>query len=198
LRRLRKIAFVVALLAGALVALAVLATIALVATGTAKSYRAVSAAMEPTLHCARPGSGCEARFSDRFVVLTRLRSLDRGDIVAFRTPLAALERCGAAGVFVHRVIGLAGETVQLRVEAGATSVHIDGVRLEEPYIAPERAGSGLGRPVETYRVPQDSLFVLGDNRHQSCDSRVFGPVPAANVIGEVSLTYWPPTRISIR
>jgi signal peptidase I len=193
--RAKKIAFVLAISAGALLGLAVLSVVALASTGTLKLYTAASSSMEPTLHCARPNTGCEARFSDRFAVLTRIRSFDRGDIVVYRTPPRAATMCGAAGTFVHRLIGLPGETLETRLQDGAAYVYVDGRKLDEPYIDPERRDFG---PAETFRVPEGGYFVMGDNRAQACDSRVFGPVPRGNVVGEVSLTYFPPGRISIR
>ena len=75
-------------------------------------YRIPSSSMEPTLHCARPEHGCEARFSDRVLAnrfIYRFRDAKRGDIVVFETPPAARGRCGAGGTFVKRLIGLPGE-----------------------------------------------------------------------------------------
>jgi len=80
-------------------------------------YRIPSSSMEPTLHCARPGPGCEAGFSDRVLAnrfIYHFRTPHRGDIVVFNTPPAAAERCGAGGVFVKRLIGLPGDTVEIR------------------------------------------------------------------------------------
>ena len=80
-------------------------------------YRIPSSSMEPTLHCARAASGCEARFSDRVLAnrfIYRFRDPQRGDIVVFETPPAAKARCGAGGTFVKRLIGLPGERVELR------------------------------------------------------------------------------------
>ena len=76
-------------------------------------YRIPSSSMEPTLHCARPGSDCEARFSDRVLACRfcyRFWTPKRGDIVVFNTPPRAEDRCGAGGMFVKRLIGLPGET----------------------------------------------------------------------------------------
>jgi len=75
-------------------------------------YRIPSSSMEPTLHCARPGPGCEARFSDRVLadrLIYHFRDPKRGEIVVFNTPPEAKQRCGEGGVFVKRIIGLPGD-----------------------------------------------------------------------------------------
>ena len=161
-------------------------------------YRIPSSSMEPTLHCARPANGCEARFSDRVLAnrfLYRFRDPKRGEIVVFETPPAARARCGAGGTFVKRLIGLPGERVELRNEGGSSYVYIDGRKLDEPYIHPDRRDT---RGPETFTVPQGQYFMMGDNRAQSCDSREWGSVPRENLIGKVFATYWPPNRISLR
>jgi signal peptidase I len=161
-------------------------------------YRIPSSSMEPTLHCARPAPGCEARFSDRVLAnrfVYHFRDPERGDVIVFETPPAARAKCGAGGTFVKRIIGLPGERVQVRIRQGAAFVYVDGKRLEEPYIEQDRRDIG---PAETFRVPADHYFVMGDNRSQSCDSRVWGSVPRDNIIGQVFMTYWPPLRISFR
>ena len=160
-------------------------------------YRIPSSSMESTLHCARPAAGCESRFSDRVLAnrfIYRFRDPARGDVVVFETPPQARAKCGAGGTFVKRIIGLPGERVQIRLRKGAAFVYIDGQPLDEPYIEQDRRDIG---PAEQFRVPQDHYFVMGDNRSQSCDSRVWGAVPADNLIGKVFATYWPPNRISL-
>ncbi len=161
-------------------------------------YRIPSSSMEPTLHCARPAAGCESRFSDRVLAnrfIYHFRDPQRGDVVVFETPPAARAKCGAGGTFVKRIIGLPKETVQIRLRSGAAFVYVNGRRLEEPYIEHDRRDIG---PEEKYKVPPGHYFVMGDNRSQSCDSRVWGSVPAENLIGKVFMTYWPPNRISFR
>lgn len=96
-----------------------LASLALLAAffALAKAYRIPSSAMEPTLRCARPEPGCSAGVSDR-VLARRFLPGERpghGDIVVFELPQLAVERCGAGGVFVKRVIGLPGERVGSRL-----------------------------------------------------------------------------------
>jgi signal peptidase I len=161
-------------------------------------YRIPSSSMEATLHCARPAPGCEARFSDRVLAnrfIYHFRDPHRGDVIVFETPPAAKAKCGAGGTFVKRIIGLPKERVQIRLRRGAAFIYVDGRRLDEPYIENDRRDIG---PEDTYRVPAGHYFVMGDNRSQSCDSRVWGSVPRENIIGKVFMTYWPPQRISFR
>ncbi len=161
-------------------------------------YRIPSSSMEPTLHCAKPANGCEARFSDRVLAnrfIYRFRDPRRGEIIVFETPPAARARCGAGGTFVKRLIGLPGDLVELRSESGLSYVYINGKKLDEPYIGRNRRDT---RGPETFPVPQGQYFMMGDNRSQSCDSREWGTVPRKNLIGKVFATYWPPNRISVR
>jgi signal peptidase I len=158
-------------------------------------YRIPSSSMEPTLHCARPGSGCEARFSDRVLAnrfIYHFRKPHRGDIIVFKTPPLAKEKCGAGGTFVKRLVALPGETWQEK----NGFVYIDGKKLIEPYIKPDRRDTGVSYPAR--KIPDGMYFMMGDNRSQSCDSREWGPVPRNNLIGEVFAVYWPPNRIGFR
>lgn len=156
-------------------------------------YRIPSSSMEPTLHCARPGSGCEARFSDRVLAnrfIYHFRDPHRGEIVVFNTPPRAAIECGAGGTFVKRLIGLPGETVRER----NGWFYINGKRLNDSsYITPARRDDRSGKWI----VPKNSYFFAGDNRTQSCDSRRWGSVPRGNLIGPVFATYWPPNRIHV-
>ncbi len=175
-----------------------IAIVLLVKAYVVNPYRIPSSSMEPTLHCAQPASGCEARFSDRVLAnrfIYHLRDPERGEIVVFDTPEAARLKCGAGGTFVKRLIGLPGETVEVRLERGDGYVFVNGRKLDEPYIGEgRRSGEEFG-PV---KVPENGYFMMGDNRSQSCDSREWGSVPRDNLIGKVFATYWPPNRISIR
>lgn len=102
---------------------------------------------------------------------------NRGDIVIFHPPT----RDG--NIFVKRVIGLPGETIVLR----EGTVYIDGTAIDEPYLTYHDTATTA--PVV---VPLGHVFVLGDNRPVSSDSRAFGPVPLRNIEGVAWLRYWPP------
>jgi signal peptidase I len=158
-------------------------------------YRIPSSSMEPTLHCAEPGDGCTAQFSDRVLAnrfIYHFRDPDRGDVVVFDVPERAERVCGGqGGTFVKRIVGLPGETVSMRNGV----VSIDGEELEEPYIEPERRGEDDSGP---FRVEPGHYFFMGDNRVESCDSRRWGGVPRESLIGEVFAVYWPPQRIGFR
>ncbi|HYX89280.1 MAG TPA: signal peptidase I [Gaiellaceae bacterium] len=136
-----------------------------------------SSAMEPTLHCARPAAGCEAARSDRIVFEEPVEDPRRGDVIVFRAPPAAAERCGAGGTFVKRLIGLPGETV--REQSGI--VFVDGKKLDEPYVNAGRRDHESG----TWHVPEGKYFLMGDNRSQSCDSRHWGTVARDALLGKV-------------
>lgn len=101
----------------------------------------------------------------------------RGTIVTFVHP----EEPGK--ILVKRVIGLPGEEISID---GHGVVHINGQPLEEPYVVNHDR-----RAMRPTRIPNGSVFMMGDNRPMSADSRFFGPVPRANLIGVAVLRYWP-------
>lgn len=110
------------------------------------------------------------------------------DIVVFKTPPAAAAKCGEGGLFVKRVIGLPGETVR---QDDHGFIHVRGrgskafAKLAEPYVPAGRRLSDSAHFGETWHVGAGAYFVLGDNRPQSCDSRVWGSVPRHNIVGPV-------------
>ena len=193
MRRAYRISVAATTLVLGVLALAALGLMLLLVTGTVKIYSVGSSTMEPTLHCARPTPGCEATRKDRFLVLTRFVSYGRGDIVTFEPPPKAEAVCRTAGAYVKRIVGLPGESVEIRIRNRAAIVYVGGRRLGEPYIVQNRRGIG---PEKTFRVPQDHYFVMGDDRLRSCDSRLWGAVPRENLSGKVFMIYWPPQRIS--
>jgi len=156
-------------------------------------YKIPSSSMEPTLHCARGGENCTARFSDRVLAnrfIYHLRDPHRGEMIVFDVPTAAEAECGTGGVFVKRIVGLPGDVWQER----GGYVFINGKKLKEPYVEKDR------RDIQSWparKIPADNYFMMGDNRKSSCDSRRWGTVPRGNIIGNVVGIYWPPSRISI-
>ncbi|MHB8190058.1 MAG: signal peptidase I [Ferrimicrobium sp.] len=112
----------------------------------------------------------------------RLHPVGFGDIVVFHTP-ANDHTSSNIHYLVKRVIGLAGQTIW----SHDGKVYVDGHPLAEPFLAHAAVTRGIRRQV----VPKGDLYVLGDNRDNSCDSRCFGPISASSVVGRVVLIYWP-------
>ncbi len=165
----------------------------------AKPYRIPSASMEPTLHCARPAQGCLASHDDRVIanrLAYRFGNPERGQIVVFTAPPAA-SVCGTdrASTYVKRLIGLPGDTIR---EDAQAQIWINGKKLDEPYVTPLARAADVQFRNHAWRVPKGEYFMMGDNRGESCDSRTWGAVPRASLIGPVILTYWPLTRLSVR
>ncbi len=121
----------------------------------------------------------ERIFINKFVY--RFEPIERGDVVVFWYPLDRSKS------FIKRVVGLPGETVEIR----QGRVLVDGTRLEESYVPPRYADSSNYGPI---RVPEDAYFVMGDHRASSNDSRVFGPVPNRYIYGKAVFAYWPMER----
>jgi signal peptidase I len=112
----------------------------------------------------------------------------RGDIVVFSRPEGA---GGPAGIpLIKRVIGLPGEHVEL-VDG---KVFVDGRELAEPYLYAEGGVAQATHPTSqttSWIVPAGEVFVMGDHRRVSDDSRVFGPIQVSSVVGRAVLRYWP-------
>jgi signal peptidase I len=130
------------------------------------------------------GMSMEPRIdSDEYVLINalayRFRAPAHGDIVAFRH-----ER-SAPSVYLKRVIGIPGDRVV--IERGV--VRVDGTALTEPYVHFRDA-----RSFPQVVVPANEYYVLGDNRANSDDSRAWGFVPAADIIGHAVCGVWPPAR----
>jgi signal peptidase I len=169
-------------------------------------YRIPSSSMEPTLNCAKgpANPGCLGNSSDRVLacrICLAFGSPSRGDIVVFNTPSEAALKCGEGGTFVKRVIGLPGETVH-EDDKGFILIKKPGshafVKLKEPYIPAQSRLADSQHFGQTWPVPPDQYFMMGDNRSQSCDSRTWGAVPRDKLIGTVFFVYWPPDRISFK
>ena len=115
-----------------------------------------------------------------------VRAPQRGDIVTFNDPEVA------GRTLIKRVIATEGETVDLIDGA----VYVDGVKLSEPYTLGKESWplSHTASNVTVdfpYTVPSGELWVMGDNRTASQDSRYFGSVPVSSVTGRAALIYWP-------
>ena len=131
----------------------------------------------------------------------------RGDIVVFTSPFETQGKGNSRSVpsriihtvlesvglrqpstedFIKRVIGLPGETV----EGKDGKIYINGRQLVEPYLAEQPIGDF---PPKT--IPKGDLWVMGDNRNRSSDSRVFGPIKKSKIVGRAILRIWPVTRL---
>jgi signal peptidase I len=150
-------------------------------TFVAQPYKVQQGSMETTL------------LQDQYVLVDKLTPrwapYERGDIVVFDPP--ETWSTGGGVPFIKRVIGIPGDTVELR----NGKVFVNGIELEEPYIFKQD-----GVPVTTdpqpgqgseWVIPEGQLLVMGDHRNNSADSRSFGPIEVANVIGRAWLRYWP-------
>jgi signal peptidase I len=133
-----------------------------------------SGSMEPTL-----------AIGDRVLVnkfIYRFTSPKRGDVVVFESPE------GPKTDLIKRVIATGGQTVQIK----DGYVSVDGTKLDEPYVAKDRRDNYTS-PTPT-KVPQGYVWVMGDNRGNSADSRVIGPQPLSAILGQAFTIYWPIQR----
>ncbi len=143
----------------------------LIMVSVAQAFQVEQYSMEPTLlpH-------------DRVLVskiLYRLHDPARGDVIVLRYPRNQERN------YIKRVIGLSGETIQVK----DGKVYVNGQPIHEMYLNGTIAGE-----YGPFKVPADSVFVMGDNRNNSEDSRSFGPLKKSLVVGRAVLVYWPPQR----
>jgi signal peptidase I len=147
----------------------------------AQPFRVEGASMETTV------------LPDQYVLIDKLTphwaQYARGDIVVLKPPSQYPDPDGIP--FIKRVIGLPGDRVQLK----DGKVYVNGTALDEPYVFTAR---GIRQPTDPtgggaseWLVPDGDLFVMGDHRQESADSRVFGPVEISQIIGRAWLRYWP-------
>jgi len=115
----------------------------------------------------------------------RFGTPQRGDIIVFNPPTA-----DATIPYVKRVIAVGGETVDLR--NGNVFVNGKQVDIPQAHGATQPQAPQVAYP---FTVPEGQIFVMGDNRTFSSDSRTFGAVPVQNIIGKVTLRFWPLDRM---
>lgn len=156
----------------------------LVRTFVIAPYTVPTGSMEPTIQIG------DNLFAQK-VTLRLGMGVQAGDIVVFDNPDASSDH----GTLVKRVIATAGQTVDLR----DGTVYVDGAALDEPYAQ----GSSYPLPTQApgvavsfpFTVPAGHVWVMGDNRENSADSRYFGAVPTENLVGVALFRYWPLDRI---
>jgi signal peptidase I len=150
-------------------------------TFVAQPYKVQQQSMEHTLE------------PDQYVLVDKLTprfdAYSRGDIVVFNPPSDWAQEDGTP--FIKRVIGLPGDTVVIR----DGDVFINGTKIDEPYLYATAPGDPP-QPTTTgsenrWVIPAGELFLMGDHRQNSADSRTFGPVEESSVIGRAWLRYWP-------
>jgi signal peptidase I len=171
-----------------------------------------SESMEPTLMGHRRGYNSATGqtypddINDRIFVnklIYRFRDPKHGEIIVFRAPREADAAAGpenrepVENVLIKRVIGEPGDTIEVK----DGKVWRNGQGLTEPYIKEPMDIDQLGRPDygvgEPLKLKNDELFVMGDNRNHSNDSRFWGPLKRDRVIGKASLIFWPLSRIRL-
>jgi signal peptidase I len=150
-------------------------------TFVAQPYKIEGGSMETTL------------LQNQYVLIDKLTPhwapFGHGDIVVLDPPGTSLGSNGTP--FIKRVIGLSGDRVELR----NGKVYVNGMVIDEPYLF---ADDGIRQPTDPspgglteWLVPEGELFVMGDHRQNSADSRTFGPIEISHVIGRAWLRYWP-------
>ena len=133
-----------------------------------------------------------------YVLVDRLSHLwspyARGQVIVFRPPQSAADQTDP---YIKRIIGVGGDTVEVR----DGQVFVNGAALNEPYLFHNDAGVAEPTVVSgaqsKWVVPEGDLFVMGDHRQVSDDSRVFGPIPVSSVIGRGIIRYWPLSAFGI-
>jgi signal peptidase I len=141
-----------------------------------QSFRIPSGSMEPTL-----------AIGDRVLVNRlsyRLHDVNRGDVIVFKRPGSAPAAPGDPEDLIKRVIGLPGDTVVARDGI----VYVNDRPLDEPYLPAGTSTTNLEDPVT---VAEGELFVMGDNRDNSSDSRFIGTIPVDSVVGRAFAVIWP-------
>jgi signal peptidase I len=168
-----------------LVVLTVVGTF-LLRTYAVQSYRIPSGSMEKTLHGCTPGCDDDRVLVDKLSY--KLHGIHRRDVVVFQATGDWIPVVGGREDVIKRVIGLPGDTVQCCDAQGR--VVVNGISQNEPYVF-EDNHYAFGPIV----VPKGQLFVMGDHRSDSSDSRYNGPIPESSVVGHAFMRIWPIPRI---
>jgi len=140
-----------------------------------EAFRIPSESMVPTLEVG------DRVLANKFIY--RFTEPERGDVVVFESVGE-----GDDQKLIKRVVGVAGDEVEVR----NGTLLVNGEAREEPYLNRNLPFNDSYGPTE---VPEGHVFVMGDNRANSADSRVFGPLPIENIEGEAFVRFWPPLRI---
>ena len=115
-----------------------------------------------------------------------MHDVNRGDVVVFKSP----SNDATIKDLIKRVVGLEGETIETR----DGRLVVDGRDLDESYLQPDIAP---GPPVTRQVIPPGHVFVMGDNRANSKDSRSFGPIPESLLVGRAFVKVWPVTDLGL-
>lgn len=132
-------------------------------------------------------------FNNGDLVLTdkisyKLAEPKRGDVIILHAPPDAHCPEGTGCDFIKRLIGLPGETIEIKKE----HFYIDGILLPEPYIPEEnRTVQGAFTENGPVTLGNDEYFAVGDNRMHSSDSRSWGPIHKKDIVGRAFIRYWP-------
>ncbi|MGH8890037.1 MAG: signal peptidase I [Acidothermaceae bacterium] len=154
-----------------------------------QSYRIPSGSMEKTLHGCTPHCNNDRILVDKLSY--HLHGVGRGDVVVFKATGGWLTAVGGPEDVVKRVIGLPGDTVSCCDSQGR--VVRNGKPLTEPYVFND--GPDPKKQFAQITVPKGELWVMGDHRNDSSDSRYNGFVPISSVIGRAFMRIWPISRI---
>jgi signal peptidase I len=146
------------------------------------------------------GQSMEPNFQSGDYLLTdkvsyRIGVPKRGDVVVFHAPSRANCPTGTGCDYIKRVLGLPGETVEVKDNEG---VFINGKKLIESYIPPENITlAGQYTRGQIINLTENEYFVVGDNRMHSSDSRAWGPISKSEIVGRAFFRYWPLTKAQV-
>ena len=157
-------------------------------TYVVQAFYIPSGSMERTLHGCEGCSGNDRVLVDK--VSYRFGSPSRGDIVVFDTKDTPYAQEGGEKDVIKRVIGLPGDVVACCDSQGRVTVN--GKSLTEPYVFEDNHASFGPRT-----VPGGDVWLMGDHRSDSQDSRAVGPIPEHNIVGRAFMRYWPLSRIGL-